>query len=126
MLTIFAPAARTAASMLARAASGKFSTVMLNRRWSLINCCTSPSKIVLPRVEHGDPVADFLHLLQQMRAEQHRLAHFLQPQNHVANVPAANWIDARPSARRARAAFGIVKSRLRQADALEHALRVTF
>ena len=68
-------------------------------------------------------VRHFLHLLEQVRRKDHGLAHLFQPQDEVANLGRAERIDARGRFVEEKK-IGIVDQRLRQADALEHALRI--
>ena len=74
-------------------------------------------------VQDADAVADFLHLAEQMRAEQHGDAALFEIEDEVANLARAGGIDAggrlieheQPR---------LLDHRLREADALEHPFRV--
>ena len=75
-------------------------------------------------MQDADAVADLLHLLEQMRAKQHGDPALFEIENQIANLARARRIDARRRLVEHEQAR-LLDHRLRQADALEHALRVT-
>ena len=79
----------------------------------------------LALVEDGDPVADVLHVGQQVAAHDDRLALLLQVQDQVFHVPGADRVQAGGRLVQ-QDQLGIVDQGLGQADAAGHALGILF